>query len=90
METAMRNAIASAGADAPVAGGAANLLCLAATPVFAVMALVTRDADMAGMPGMTASPLNGMALMYLLMALFHASPWLTWIARRRSSLQTRS
>jgi hypothetical protein len=85
METAMREGIAGTGAGAPVAGGAANLLCLAATPVFAAMALVTRDADMAGMPGMIPSPLNSMALMYLLMALFHASPWLTWIAQRRGS-----
>ena len=70
--------------DAPVAG-AAGLLRLAATPVFAVMALVTRGG---GMPGMAASPLNGMALMYLLMALFHASPWLNLIVPRRNSSQT--
>jgi hypothetical protein len=31
-----------------------------------------------------ASPLNGMALMYALMSIFHAAPWLKLISRRRS------
>jgi hypothetical protein len=31
-----------------------------------------------------ASPLNGMALMYALMSIFHAAPWLKLISRQRS------
>ncbi|MES2253618.1 MAG: hypothetical protein V4559_01110 [Pseudomonadota bacterium] len=70
--------------------GASGLLCLAATPVFAAMAWATRGGDMPDMPGMdmpgmASSPLNGMALMYLLMAVFHAAPWLTLIASRRGA-----
>jgi hypothetical protein len=30
-----------------------------------------------------ASPLGGMAPMYLLMSAFHSTPWLTLISRRR-------
>jgi hypothetical protein len=29
-------------------------------------------------------PLNGMVPMYVLMSLFHASPWLKLLARKRS------
>ncbi len=72
----------------PAARGAADVLCLAAAPTFAVMALLTAVsgsgphamlcADMHGV-----SPLNGMASMYLLMSAFHAAPWLKLIARRQ-------
>jgi hypothetical protein len=63
-------------------------LRFAATPTFAVMALL------AGLPGdggpaeilcLTAdhaSPFGGMVPMYLLMSLFHLTPWLRLIARR--------
>ncbi len=73
------------------ASGAAGWLGLAATPTFAIMALLTgiqgRD-----MPAMIcaathdASPLTGMVSMYLLMSAFHSAPWLKlfahWLSRR--------
>ena len=69
--------------------GAADCLSLAAAPTFAVMALLT------GLPGgdhmatmcsiaQDASPLSGMASMYLLMSAFHSAPWLKLISARRS------
>jgi hypothetical protein len=75
--------------------GAADWLCLAATPAFAIMALLTAvhgDGQMAvmcsGAPD--ASPLDGMVPMYLLMSAFHAAPWLRLIsARRGGSLDRR-
>ena len=63
--------------------GPVNWLCLAATPTFAVMALLT---GVGGTPDIlcsatqAASPVNGMAVMYLLMSAFHASPWLKLIS----------
>jgi hypothetical protein len=68
--------------------GADRLLCLAAAPTFAMMALLTGilgggpvDAlcSVAG-----ASPLGGMVPMYLLMSTFHLAPWLKLISGRRS------
>ena len=54
-----------------------DALAFAASPTFAVMALLT------GMLGSAetlcsaahASPLSGMATMYLLMSAFHVAPW---------------
>lgn len=58
----------------------ADWLCLAAAPTFALMALLTVPGDGAGDMLCSAahrtSPLNGMAVMYLLMSAFHAAPWL--------------
>ena len=54
-------------------------LRLAATPVFAVMALVAAsDAPPLSMcaAGATLLPVDGMTAMYLLMSLFHLPPWL--------------
>lgn len=58
---------------------AAGLLGLAATPVFAVMAGISAasPANMIVCSAVSAIvPVNDMALMYLLMSLFHLSPWL--------------
>jgi hypothetical protein len=68
------------------ASGPAGWLCLAAAPTFALMALWT--GLFGGGPAMLcmgmpdASPLNGMTLMYALMSVFHAAPWLRLISRR--------
>jgi hypothetical protein len=69
------------------ATGAAGWLGLAAAPVFAILALWT--ALSGTQPGMLcmgmqgASPLNGMALMYALMSIFHAAPWMKLLSSRR-------
>lgn len=69
------------------APGAARWLGLAASPTFAAMALLScvqgGDADMICSPVHGASPLSGMALMYVLMSAFHLSPWLSLISGRR-------
>ena len=75
-------------ADA-VAGAAArqpgDWLCLAAAPVFALMALATAfygSSDIcAAAPG--GFPLGGMVPMYLLMSAFHLTPWLKLASGRR-------
>jgi hypothetical protein len=68
--------------------GAADWLCLAATPTFAIMALITGVLGGGQMAMMCSGmqdglPLSGMALMYLLMSAFHAAPWLRLISSRR-------
>jgi hypothetical protein len=72
--------------------GAADWLSLAAAPTFAIMALLT------GVPGggpldvlcsaAHASPLGGMAPMYLLMSAFHSAPWLKLISRRHGGFRS--
>jgi hypothetical protein len=74
--------------------GAADWLCLAAAPTFAIMALLTGalgGGQMATMcsAAQDASPLTGMVPMYLLMSAFHSAPWLKLIANRRSSRSPR-
>jgi hypothetical protein len=71
------------------AANAAEWLCLAATPAFAIMALLTGvlDGGMSDMhcPAMQdASPLSGMVPMYALMSVFHLSPWLKLISNLRN------
>jgi hypothetical protein len=69
------------------AAGAGGWLHVAAMPTFVVMALVSvaTDGDPAGMLCTTMGhgplSLQGMALMYLLMAVFHATPWWRAIVR---------
>lgn len=57
---------------------ATNGLALAASPTFAVMALLTSLSGPGEMvcSAAGASPLSGMAMMYLLMSAFHVAPWL--------------
>jgi hypothetical protein len=62
--------------------GAANVLALAAAPIFALMALLTfvlggGQTDMI-CSAAHASALSGMIPMYLLMSAFHLAPWLAW------------
>jgi hypothetical protein len=72
--------------DEHAALGLAKFLCLAATPTFAIMGLVT---GLLGSPidGLCASDhgalLSGMVPMYLFMSAFHAPPWLKLIFGRR-------
>lgn len=59
-------------------------LALAASPVFAAMALVSAaDAPPLALcaAGATLLPIDGMTAMYLLMALFHLPPWLKLAGR---------
>ncbi len=77
----------SAGGGSLAALGAADWLCLAAAPTFAIMALLS-GALGAGAPDMLcsaaqgASPLGGMVPMYLLMSAFHSAPWLKLVCSR--------
>ena len=74
------------GGDAVAASHLARWLGLAATPTFAIMALLTAtrggSADMLCSAGHGVS-LGGMVPMYLLMSAFHASAWLKLISDRR-------
>jgi len=72
---------------AAAALGIAKWLCLAAAPTFAIMALLTGvlgggPPDLLCSAAQDASPLSGMAPMYLLMSAFHSSPWLKLIFSR--------
>ena len=73
---------------AAAALGAADWLCLAATPTFAIMALLTGvlgggPLDALCSVAHDALPLNGMVLMYALMSAFHSAPWLRLFFHRR-------
>ena len=75
-----------AGAMAWPARGATGWLALAASPTFAVMAWIGADrASPMALCAMGSSgmPLGGMTTMYLLMCLFHLSPWLKLATSRR-------
>ena len=81
---------ASAGSGKAAALGAADWLCLAAAPTFAVMALLTAasgGSEVLCMTGQAASPLSGMAPMYLLMSAFHAAPWLKLVSGRSNGVR---
>jgi hypothetical protein len=61
------------------ARGAAGWLALAASPTFALMAWVAaNDAPRMALCSSSSGvlPIGGMTAMYLLMSLFHLSPWL--------------
>jgi hypothetical protein len=73
--------------------GAADWLCLAAAPTFALMALLTGifgggAPDMLCSAAQDASPLGGMVPMYLLMSAFHLPPWLRLVGRRNGARVT--
>jgi hypothetical protein len=60
-------------------------LHLSAAPTFALMALVTGAFDSGGSNALCSADgfaLSGMTPMYLLMAVFHAAPWLKLMSRR--------
>ncbi|MBV9457744.1 MAG: hypothetical protein JO141_09565 [Bradyrhizobium sp.] len=66
---------------------AVRWLSLAATPTFAVMALLSAVhgdgmSDMMCSAAGEGSLLSGMVPMYLLMSAFHLTPWLRLFARR--------
>jgi hypothetical protein len=66
--------------------GAAEWLALAASPTFAIMALLTAvdgSADMICLAAQDASTLGGMVPMYVLMSAIHSAPWLKLISGRR-------
>lgn len=70
----------------PSALRAADWLCLAAAPTFALMAVLTAmfggDMPTICSMGLNGFPLGGMALMYALMSAFHSAPWLKLLARK--------
>jgi len=72
-----------------IARGTADWLCLAATPTFATMALLTGvsvndQPDLFCIASHGASAFNGMVMMYALMSVFHVAPWFRLIAMRRA------
>jgi hypothetical protein len=75
-----KTVLVDSSASAPAKGGTADWLCLAASPTFAIMALLTAvggaQTDLLCAAVHDASPLGGMTLMYLLMSAFHLAPWL--------------
>lgn len=89
-ETCSVNAAADGGRDGREAVAASRLarwLGLAATPTFAIMAVLTAalgggSADMLCSTGHGLS-LGGMVPMYLLMSAFHSAAWLRLISKRR-------
>ena len=73
--------------DGTTSLGAADWLCFAATPGFALMALLTA-AYGSGPTGLLcsaaqgATPFGGMVPMYMLMSAFHSAPWVKLVSRR--------
>ncbi len=87
----MRTATEWATSSTRLAIDAAGRLGLAATPTFALMAWISAG-DSPGMTMCSAAsafvPINDMALMYVLMSLFHLSPWLKLLSARSQRLNT--
>jgi hypothetical protein len=72
------------------ARGATGWLALAASPTFALMAwIAANDAPPMALcsSGRSVLPIGGMTAMYLLMSLFHLSPWLKLASGRPASGQ---
>jgi hypothetical protein len=71
---------------AAAALGIAKLLCLAATPTFAIMALMAGALGGGPMDVLCSdghgSPLSGMVPMYMMMSAFHLAHWLKLISRQ--------
>jgi hypothetical protein len=72
-----------------IARGAADKLHLAAAPAFALMAVLAAVQEggahqMTCMGMADGSPWSSMSLMYLLMGVFHAAPWMRLAARGKS------
>ena len=68
------------------ARGAAGWLALAASPIFALMAWIAANDTFPIALCSSSScilPIGGMTAMYLLMSLFHLSPWLKLASGRR-------
>jgi hypothetical protein len=71
----------------PFARRIAAWLRMAAAPAFAAMAIITSlpgGDGMATICGVEPSSLGGMVPMYLLMSVFHLTPWLKFIGNRLS------
>jgi hypothetical protein len=71
------------------ARGAAGWLGLAASPTFALMAwMAANDAPRMAICSSASGmlPIDGMVWMYLLMSLFHLSPWLKLASARPRQL----
>ncbi len=86
----MTTLIADTKANSPASHirGAASGLGLAASPTFALMAALSaiqtpRMPICSSFPGLL--PIDGMTLMYLLMGVFHAAPWLRLITGRHGA-----
>ena len=75
---------------ASAALGLAEWLCLAATPTFAILALLTGLLGGSRMDSVCSAgswaPLSGMVPMYLLMSAFHSPPWLKLMFGRRGGV----
>jgi hypothetical protein len=90
VRTAMRDRDANRHEGGTTASrSAAAWLSLAASPAFAIMALLTASdgvpaADLLCSASPDASPLSGMTAMYVLMSIFHSVSWLKLISSSRA------
>src|SRR5580658_3436859 len=85
---------ASSGSDKAVVLRTADWLCFAATPTFAIMALLAGVLSGGPLDALCSAahhalPLNGMVPMYVLMSAFHSAPWLRAIGSRRRGARGR-
>jgi len=76
-----------------VARRVAAWLGILATPTFAALAVLTHVGNGSAMHTVCdadAPPMAGMDAMYLLMSVFHSTPWLKLVAKRTNSRTRRS